>query len=83
MPDKEYPKEEERRNAFIAEFNALMKKYDAELTIEDFGHDWTVKDEIVVEFNGMFEGDDQKHGQYLGTPNDIRLGTWCDEITAD
>jgi hypothetical protein len=36
---------------FKKELKALLAKYDAELTIEDFGRDWSSDEKIVVDFN--------------------------------
>jgi hypothetical protein len=35
---------------FQIELKALLVKYDAELTIEDFGRDWSSDEKIVVNF---------------------------------
>lgn len=36
---------------FQKELKALLVKYDAELTIEDFGRDWSSDEKIVVNFS--------------------------------
>jgi len=36
---------------FKKELKELLAKYDAELTIEDFGRDWSSDEKIVVTFN--------------------------------
>ena len=36
---------------FQKELKALLAKYDAELTIEDFGRDWSSDEKIVVNFS--------------------------------
>ena len=35
---------------FQKELKSLLSKYDAELTIEDFGRDWSSDEKIVVNF---------------------------------
>ena len=36
---------------FQKELKALLDKYDAELTLEDFGRNWTTDEKIVVNFS--------------------------------
>ena len=36
---------------FQKELKALLAKYDAELTIEDFGRDWSSDEKMVVNFS--------------------------------
>ena len=38
---------------FQKELKSLLSKYDAELTIEDFGRDWSSDEKIVVNFAWM------------------------------
>jgi hypothetical protein len=41
----------EKQQSFYKELKALLVKYDAELTIEDFGRNWQTDEKIVVDFN--------------------------------
>lgn len=41
----------ERKEGFKLELEALLKKFDCELCIEDFGWNYEVDDKIVVDFN--------------------------------
>ncbi len=41
----------DKAEQFQNELKALLAKYDAELTIEDFGRDWSSHEKIVVNFN--------------------------------
>lgn len=41
----------EKVDQFKKELKALLIKFDAELTIEDFGKYWTTDENIVVSFN--------------------------------
>lgn len=40
----------EKQQSFYSELKALLVKYDAELTIEDFGRNWQIDEKIVVDF---------------------------------
>jgi len=40
----------EKQQSFYNELKALLLKYDAELTIEDFGINWQSNEKIVVDF---------------------------------
>jgi hypothetical protein len=40
----------EKQQSFYSELKALLIKYDAELTIEDFGRNWQTDEKIVVDF---------------------------------
>lgn len=40
----------EKQQSFYSELKALLVKYDAELTIEDFGRNWQTNEKIVVDF---------------------------------
>jgi hypothetical protein len=40
----------EKQEQFIKELNELLRKYNAELCIEDFGHDYSQDWKIVVDF---------------------------------
>ena len=40
----------EKQQSFYSELKALLIKYDAELTIEDFGRNWQSDEKIVVDF---------------------------------
>jgi hypothetical protein len=40
----------EKQQSFYNELKALLVKYDAELTIEDFGRNWQTNEKIVVDF---------------------------------
>ena len=40
-----------KQEQFHKDLKSLLKKYDAEIAIEDFGHDYSVNEKIVVDFN--------------------------------
>ena len=40
----------EKQQSFYNELKALLVKYDAELTIEDFGRNWQSDEKIVIDF---------------------------------
>ncbi len=40
----------EKQQSFYNELKGLLVKYDAELTIEDFGRNWQTDEKIVVDF---------------------------------
>ena len=40
----------DKQQSFYSELKALLVKYDAELTIEDFGRNWQTDEKIVVDF---------------------------------
>ena len=40
----------EKQQSFYNELKALLVKYDAELTIEDFGRNWHSDEKMVVDF---------------------------------
>jgi len=46
-----FPSGKDKVEQFQKELKALLAKYDAELTIEDFGRDWSSDEKIVVAFN--------------------------------
>lgn len=41
---------QDKQEQFYKELKSLLKKYKAELLIEDFGHNYTIDDKIVVDF---------------------------------
>lgn len=57
---------EKLHNEFKSELSALLKKYKAEIMLEDFGRDWSVNNKIVVDFE--YIADDRYYSQLvLGT----------------
>jgi hypothetical protein len=68
---------EEKQQAFHTELKALLAKFNAELTIENFGRSWGWgnDDKIVVDFDWDEEMSD-KHG--TGIIPQLVLGTFED-----
>jgi hypothetical protein len=66
---------EQKQQAFHTELKALLVKFDAELTIENFGRNWGDNDKIVVDFNW-----DQKMSdtQNTGIIPQLVIGTFED-----
>lgn len=40
----------EKQQSFLSELKGLLVKYNAEITIEDFGRNWSEENKIVVNF---------------------------------
>jgi hypothetical protein len=63
----------EKQQSFYNELKALLVKYDAELTIEDFGRNWQSDEKIVVDFKydeSFFEKEN------TGIVPQLILGRW-------
>ena len=63
----------EKQQSFYSELKALLVKYDAELTIEDFGRNWQTDEKIVVDFKydeSFFEKEN------TGIVPQLVLGRW-------
>lgn len=60
---------EELHKAFLSDLSALLKKYDAELSTEFRSKNWHGQDVIVVDFNGIYEGENQRAYSQLDLPN--------------
>jgi hypothetical protein len=63
----------EKQQSFYNELKALLVKYDAELTIEDFGRNWKSDEKIVVDFKydeSFFEKENN------GIVPQLILGRW-------
>jgi hypothetical protein len=63
----------EKQQSFYKELKALLVKYDAELTIEDFGRNWQTDEKIVVDFKydeSFFEKEN------TGIVPQLVLGRW-------
>lgn len=71
----DYLSAEEKVEQFKKELKSLLLKYDAELTIEDFGRDWAADEKIVITFN-YDEGLAEKINN--GIIPDWVIGTWED-----
>jgi len=66
---------EERQQNFYTELKDLLKKYNAEITIENFGSNWVDENKIVVDFKydeSLFEANG------TGIIPQLVLGTWED-----
>lgn len=64
--------ENELHEKFKAELSALLKKYDAEILVQDFGKCWSPDEKIVVDFNSIYGTDnDRPYSQLI-------LGTYFD-----
>ena len=59
----------EKDKQFHKELKELLKKFDAEISIEDFGTGWSEDNKIVVDFNWDVEKEDKATPQLI-------LGTW-------
>lgn len=58
--------EKELHKAFLEDLSALLKKYDAELSLDvDY---WLNHDVSVVEFKGIYEGENQRPYSQLELP---------------
>lgn len=64
---------EDKVNQFQKELKALLAKFDAELTIEDFGGDWSSDEKIVVNFSW---DEDLSNRTNDGTVPDWVIGRW-------
>jgi hypothetical protein len=63
----------EKQQSFYSELKALLVKYDAELTIEDFDRNWQTDEKIVVDFKydeSFFEKEN------TGIVPQLVLGRW-------
>ena len=69
----DYLSAEDKVEQFKKEFKLLLLKFDAEMTIEDFGRDWASDDKIVVSFN-YDEGLSKRINN--GIVPDWVIGTW-------
>jgi len=58
---------------FHKELKLLLKKYNAEITLEDFGHDYSRDEKIVVDF-GFYESLFEEHN--TGIIPKLVLGTY-------
>jgi hypothetical protein len=65
----------EKQQAFHTELKALLAKFNAELTIENFGNIWGDDDKIVVDFNWDQEMSDTHD---TGIIPQLILGRWED-----
>ena len=65
----------DKQQSFYKELKALLVKYDAELTIEDFGRNWMSDEKMVVNFKydeSFFEKEN------TGIIPDLIIGRWED-----
>lgn len=63
--------EEKLHNEFLLDLSSLLKKYNAELTTElrhDGYHGYNCNDVYVVEFNGVYEGENKRRYSQLDLP---------------
>jgi|GEM_PF-4152941 hypothetical protein len=60
---------DELHKAFLSDLSALLKKYNAEMNyqIEDKG--WFSNQVMMVDFNGIYEGDNQRGYSQLQLPS--------------
>jgi len=66
---------EQKQQAFHTELKALLAKFNAELTIENFGWNWGDDDKMVVNFDWDQEMCDTHD---TGIIPQLVLGTWED-----
>ena len=65
----------EKQQNFYKELKQLLLKYDAEITIEDFGREYLPKEEIVIDFGydeSLFDDN------FTGSIPQLRLGRFED-----
>lgn len=67
-------KVKEIQDRFKKELSGLLKKYNSEISIEDFGRDWAVNYKIVVDFNGVYDKSEEENYPY----SQLILGTYID-----
>ncbi len=63
--------EEKLHKEFLEDLSSLLKKYNAELTTElrsDGYNGYNCNDVYVVEFNGVYEGENQRSYSQLDLP---------------
>jgi hypothetical protein len=75
--EKQYNSTVEKQQLFYNELKALLVKYGAELTIEDFGKNWVSDEKIVVDFKfdeSLFEKEN------TGIIPQLVLGRWEDGL---
>lgn len=60
---------EELHKAFLSDLSALLKKYNAELSTDFRSENWHGQDVIVIDFNGIYEGENQRPYSQLDLPN--------------
>ncbi len=60
---------DELHKAFLSDLSALLKKYDAELNKELRNKGWYGEDVSVIDFNGIYEGENQRTYSQLDLPN--------------
>lgn len=60
-------KEKELHEAFLSDLSALLKKYDAELSL-DYDY-WLESNVSVIEFKGIYEGDNKRYHSKLDLPS--------------
>ena len=63
----------EKQQSFLSDLKSLLTKYNAEITIEDFGYNWSEDNKIVVNFEydeSFFEKEN------TGIVPQLILGRW-------
>lgn len=68
---------DDKLGQFKNELKALLVKYDAEFTIEDFGRNWSSDEKIVVNFKW---DEDLSNRTDSGVIPDWIIGRWLDGI---
>lgn len=64
-------KNKELHQAFLSDFKALLKKYDASFDVEFRGTGWDFKYVPVIDFNGIYEGESQREYSQFELPDYI------------
>lgn len=54
---------------FLKELKELLNKYDSELSTDSRSKGYYVYDQSVIEFNGIYEGDNQRPYSQLDLPS--------------
>jgi len=58
---------EEKRNEFLNELTLLLKKYNCEICLQDFGRDYSRNEKIVIDFD---------YDQELGIIEQLVIGSY-------
>lgn len=60
---------EDLHKAFLSDLSALLKKYEAELNKDFRTENWHGYYVSVIDFNGIYEGENQRPYSQLDLPN--------------
>lgn len=60
---------QELHDAFLSDFSALLKKYNASFNLDFRSKDYSHKDVPTIEFEGVYEGDNHREYSILDLPS--------------